>query len=92
MLRFLRRAGEFGIAARHLLFIIKTLECAALHLFAKDAFDAADQISVFTGHEREGIAGLCGTSRAAYPVRVGISAVRHVIVDDVGYAGDINPA
>jgi len=86
LLRFMRRAGKFGIAARHLLFIIKALQGAALHLIAKDAFDTADHIPVFAGHEGEGIAGLCGTSCAAYPVRVGISGVGHVVVDDVGDA------
>jgi hypothetical protein len=85
-LRFAWKTGEFDIAARHRLLIIKAIQRAALHSIAKDAFNIADHLSVFPSREGEGIAGLGGTSRAPYSVRVRIGGIRHVVVDDVGYA------
>ena len=85
-LRFALKTGKFDIAARHRLLIIKALQRAALHSIAEDPFDVADHLPVFAGHEGEGIAGLGGTSRAPDAVRVGISGVGHIVIDDVGYA------
>ena len=44
------------------------------------------------GDEREGIAGLIRPAGAADPVRIGVRRIGHIVVDDMGYAGDIEAA
>lgn len=85
-LRFTQRAGKLGIARQCRLFIIEALQHATLHLFTEDTFDAVHHVIVFTGNEREGIACLRSPAGAADPVRIRIGSIRHVVVDDVGYA------
>ncbi len=91
-LRFARRAGKLGIACRRRFSVIKVLQDAALDLVAKHALDALDQGLVFTGDKGEGIAGLCGAAGAADPVCVGVRGVGDIVVDDMGYARDIDAA
>lgn|GEM_PF-5062501 len=91
-LRLVGRTGKLGIAGRCRLFIIEPRQQATLHLGTEDTLDAVHHGLVFPGNEREGIAGLLRPAGAADPVRVGISALGHVVVDDVGYARDIDAA
>ena len=90
--RFTGRTGKLGIAGRCRLFIIEPLQQATLHLGTEDTLDAVHHGLVFPGNQREGIAGLLRPAGAADPVRVGIRAIGHVVVDDVGYSGDIDAA
>src|SRR5208282_1659340 len=85
-LRLTWRAGKFGIARRLRLVIIEALQRATLHLFTKDAFDAAHHGLVLTGDERECVTGLSGAAGPADPVRISVGGIRHVVVNDVGYA------
>jgi len=80
------QAGKLGIVRRRHLFIIEFLHRETFHLFSENALDAVHNVLVFTGNEREGIAGLFSPAGAAYPVRVRIGGIGHVVVDDVGYA------
>ena len=89
-LRVTRCAGKLSISCRCRLLIVEAFQSAALHLFAKNTFDATHHILVFTDYKRECIAGLRGAASAADPVRVCISGVGHVIVDDMRYTRDID--
>jgi len=91
-LRFTGRTGKLGIAGRCRLFIIEALQQTTFHLGTEDTLDAMHHGLVFPGNEREGIAGLLRPAGAADAVRVGIRAIGHVVVDDVGYSGDIDAA
>jgi len=91
-LRFTGRTSKLDIAGRCRLFIIEALQQATLHLGTEDTLDAVHHGLVFPGNEREGIAGLLRPAGAADAVRVGIRAIGHVVVDDVGYSGDIDAA
>jgi hypothetical protein len=56
------------------------------YFFAENALDAADSVLVFTGDEGVCIAGLFSPACAAYPMRVCIGGIGHIVVNNVGYA------
>src|SRR5512139_3073286 len=85
-LRSTGRTGKLRIACRRRFFVIEPLQHATLHFLTEDTFDVTHHDLVFTGYEREGISGLCSPAGAADPVRVRVSGIGHVIVDDMGYA------
>ena len=59
------RSDKLGIVRRRCFFIIEFLHRATSYLFSEDALDAAHNVLVFTGNEREGIAGLFSSAGAA---------------------------
>ena len=62
------------------------------NLLTDEPFDSF-HIGQFFGHKQgEGIALRGGTSRPTNPVNVVFRMLGYVIVDDMGYAGDIQPA
>ena len=92
VLRLAQRARKFGIPCRRRFLIIKILQDATLDFRAEHTLNALDQGFVLTGDEGEGVAGLCGAAGTADAVCVSIRRIRNVIVDDVGYAQDIDAA
>ncbi len=53
--------------------------------------DVPHKTPIFRGHEGEGVTHLRGAARTADPVRVGVDGVGHVVVDHMGYAGNVDP-
>lgn len=87
-----RWAGEFLIPLRGREGVIKPWHFSPLNRLAEHFFDTADNRRVVGGDEGEGIPGFGGAACAPDAVRVGVYRVGDVVVDDVGDAGDINPA
>ena len=56
----------------------------------RHALNALDKGLVLTGDEGEGVAGLCSAAGTADAVRISIRRIGDVIVDDMGYAQDID--
>jgi hypothetical protein len=89
-LRLTWRSHKFGSPCRGRFLIIEILQHAALDLLAEHSLNAPDKGLVLTADKGEGVAGLCGTAGPADAVRVSIRRIRHVVVDDMGYAQDID--
>ena len=90
VLRWAGRPGELGIAGQGRFFIIKTLQGATLDLGAQDTLEAADHILIFRGNKSEGITGFGIAAGAADAMGIGISSIRHIVIDDVGNLSHID--
>ncbi len=58
----------------------------------QDPFDAAHHASIFVGRQGKGITGAGGATGPANAVNIGLGGVRDIIVDHMGYLGNIDAA
>ena len=72
--------------------VVETLHCAALDLGAEHPLDAPDHGFVVARNERESVAVLRRATCASDAVRIRIGRIRHIVVDDMGYAQDVDAA
>ena len=72
--------------------IVKVWERLASERVSHDAFQLADHIVIFRRDQCERVASAFSASRATDTVDVGVSCVRHVIVDDVCNTFDVETA
>lgn len=87
-----RGAGKFRVPAGGGCLVIEILQMAALQRGAQDAFDAAHHAAIFVSRQGKGVARAGGPAGATDAVDIGIGRVRDVIVDDMGYLGDVDAA
>src|SRR6266404_7028022 len=72
--------------------VIKVLQLELRDFLADETFDGAEIFEFLDGHQREGIAYFLGATRAANTMDVILGMLRHVVVDHVCDAFDIQPA
>ena len=89
-LRFSRRAGEFSVASRRRLCVIKAFERAALYFSTEDALNGAHHGFIFSSYEGKSVPGLGGSAGTADAVRIGIDCVGDVVVNNMRDARNIN--
>jgi hypothetical protein len=71
--------------------IIKTAEQALLYLDPEDSLEGANHIRIISGNKPEGIAGFSVAASTSDLVGIGVDGVRHVIIDNMGNLGHVDP-
>ena len=66
--------------------------CHLLDRLARRALDHTQHVAFARRDEQDRLAAAAGAARAADAMHVGLGVVRHVVVDDVAHALDIEPA
>src|SRR3954447_9707053 len=67
-------------------------ELQSRDLLAHETFDRLERSQLFAVHEGKGVAHILGPPASPDPMDVIFRMFRDVVIDDVTYAGDVDPA
>ena len=90
-LRLAQRPGKLDIPGHGRFLIVKTLHEATGYLSPEDTLEAANHVLIFRGNQRKGITGFGISAGTSDPVRIGIDGIRHVVINNMGDLGDVDP-
>ena len=72
--------------------VIEIVEMSALYRTTQQPFNATHHASIIVGRQGKGVAGASGATGPADAVNIGLGSVRDIIVDHMGYLGNIDTA